>query len=396
MSVLQVASVEMNSPRALWVTRGLLVVGCPAPTTDPDAGGDAGSSDSGVDDAGSRDAGPTPRQVGTVNIVLDEPCAAVTAGNECSSKGVSGSPTGSRCLTISVSGCPSLPPQRACVRVNSPSAASPTLALFTGGNGTALYGGAFVSKARQANFRTVEIAWAEPLGWMDLPYGFVANACLPASALRWAFADPTLHAGNRGLGFCATGNSGGSSQVAYSLTHYGLGDWVDLAIPTSGPVTSQVSWGCDPTECAAANFCSFTPGTECPDAGQYTRPIAYDCGGNRNHIVAGEGTTSCVPACSSPTPMVSEADRKKWRADSVLSSDAQLTFPKTLVHQYLGCLDPTIAVTMALPFRDAVGSANGSRTSLTWEPTAAHSLAGDQQAGNDMLADLSANCIPRH
>jgi hypothetical protein len=45
-------------------------------------------------------------------------------------------------------------------------------------------------------------------------------------------------------GFCISGNSGGSSQVGYALSHYGLATIVDVEVPTGGPPHSALEKSC--------------------------------------------------------------------------------------------------------------------------------------------------------
>ena len=45
-------------------------------------------------------------------------------------------------------------------------------------------------------------------------------------------------------GFCLTGNSGGASQIAYSLAFYGLGDVVDAVVETGGPPHAALDKAC--------------------------------------------------------------------------------------------------------------------------------------------------------
>ncbi|CAN5722951.1 hypothetical protein BH20VER1_BH20VER1_25560 [soil metagenome] len=45
-------------------------------------------------------------------------------------------------------------------------------------------------------------------------------------------------------GFALTGNSGGSSQSGYALSHYGLDEIIDVAVPTGGPPLGALAKSC--------------------------------------------------------------------------------------------------------------------------------------------------------
>jgi len=111
-------------------------------------------------------------------------------------------------------------------------------------------------------FRTVQVVWAH--SWWDVDdttslqsatnveqEGLVRTSCRSASLLQWVYKFYVDCATcSAGLAFCATGNSAGSSQIAYALSKHGLGSGsnptVDHAVFSSGPVFADLYEGCQP------------------------------------------------------------------------------------------------------------------------------------------------------
>jgi hypothetical protein len=94
---------------------------------------------------------------------------------------------------------------------------------------------------RDHGFMTVQVVWRA--GWLAAPKGDPVGpahlACRSASLIQWLHDTYYLPMGASPAplqcGFCLTGNSGGASQIAYSLAFYGLGDIVDAVVETGGP-----------------------------------------------------------------------------------------------------------------------------------------------------------------
>ena len=91
-------------------------------------------------------------------------------------------------------------------------------------------------------FLVVEIAWEEPRIWGGPRARTLA--CRYATVARWVYEH--LHQGGEGTLFAMQGTSGGASQIAFALAHYGLDEIVDLASLGGGP--------------PACPRCSLTPG----------------------------------------------------------------------------------------------------------------------------------------
>ncbi len=171
-------------------------------------------------------------------------------------------PSGSTCQPFTVSNCPGVAADvPGVLSIGEPSTGvgqRGTVAFFSGGGGGEWWsaGGTqkvtFLAQLRADGFRTVEVRWVRP--WSDASDGERAGtaklACRPATAISWIhdhlYTQPATEAPTvRGrCGFCVTGNSGGSSQISYSLELYGLENKLDAIFPTSGPPQAAQEKGC--------------------------------------------------------------------------------------------------------------------------------------------------------
>lgn len=120
--------------------------------------------------------------------------------------------------------------------------------FFTGGKGTRWWAGGsgkttrLAEELRDAGFVIVQVKWDDT--WHHSSSGDDAGtahlACRPATVIKYVHEkyyrplEIKVAAPGRD-GFCITGNSGGASQVAYALSHYGLDEILDVVIPTGGP-----------------------------------------------------------------------------------------------------------------------------------------------------------------
>ena len=150
-----------------------------------------------------------------------------------------GSPAGSECTRLSVS-CPSVAVVAAVLRVVRPGSTSTnrgTLVLTTGGDGTAFttnvsaLAPAMIATFAADGLTSVEVAW-EPPGIWGGPQARTL-ACRYATTAKWVYEN--VHTGDRARLFAAQGTSGGASQIAFALAHYGLSDFLDLANLGGGP-----------------------------------------------------------------------------------------------------------------------------------------------------------------
>lgn len=122
---------------------------------------------------------------------------------------------------------------------------------MSGGGGGGLYSALSNSETRvcspaiAAGWKLIEVAWNEPpinntAGVFSGTQGPLALMVRSATLFQ-AIYESTFHTIGRPFVLC--GQSGGSSQIAYALSHYGVSSFVDLAILTSGPPHTRLDYG---------------------------------------------------------------------------------------------------------------------------------------------------------
>jgi hypothetical protein len=174
----------------------------------------------------------------------------------------------------------------------------------------------FLDEMRSRDLTVVQVRWMTP--WLEAAPGERVGpahlACRSATVIDWlARTIPFSHQGPGPCGFCVTGNSGGSSQISYALTRYGLDDRLDLVVPTSGPPHADIADGC----AGAASSISY---------GSRTAVLDASLG-----FFDGQG----------PCRTGDAAWLARWRRESVEAGD--LFYPHTAVRFIFGALDATRA-----------------------------------------------------
>jgi hypothetical protein len=121
------------------------------------------------------------------------------------------------------------------------------------GHGNDSSGTDIIVALRAGGFVTAQVKWSP--SWMQAgggesdQHGPEVMACRPATLidhLHDIYLGLHIPSGSAGdCGFCLTGNSGGGSQIAYSLVAYGLATSIAGMFPTSGPVHTELRGGCD-------------------------------------------------------------------------------------------------------------------------------------------------------
>jgi hypothetical protein len=99
---------------------------------------------------------------------------------------------------------------------------------------------AFFQSLLRDGYELVQIKMGWTKAQLGVQSGQVALAAREATVVKWVH-DNWLGAG---IQLIVTGQSGGSSAVAYSLSNYGLDSIVDAAILTSGPPMASIQKGC--------------------------------------------------------------------------------------------------------------------------------------------------------
>jgi hypothetical protein len=254
------------------------------------------------------DATPTVLSLGTVTPLGSSTC-------------LSGATKGALCTSVRVS-CAGIPDLDATLAEASPQGTiKGTIVLVSGGGGTALFNSGFANKYLADGFRVAQLAWVSD--WEDTGgVGLKSSACRPSTLFQYLFT--TLHASSRTAGFCGQGSSGGGAALAFSLADYGLSSYFDYVVIAAGPGVARMDYGCDKALYTgpSLNLCS-----------QLTNaPYAFFAGGKVN---VWENTTTC----DGKNPP--QADIDKWAADSIVSTGANYSYPKTSM-SWFSCVTPPV------------------------------------------------------
>ena len=281
-------------------------------------------------------------------------------------------PSRATCTTLVVR-CPGIEDLQATAAVTEPSGGGlkGTLFAHAGGDGTSYYS-ENISTYLAAGLRVVQVKWAS--SWEQTQpstTGVLTAACRPATVMKWAFDNP--HGQNRTLAFCGVGHSGGSGVLAYSLAHYGMGDYLDYAALTAGPPFGRIDYGCAP------QTYSGPPRMLCPELPDASVQLPSST------LNTWEHTTTC--GSSSPPA----ADVQRWAADSIVSQGATYSYPRTVVTFWDCAVNPNGTTGGAFFYSQAITSQKSVTcfTSCRGEDLGSSGWAA--QAG-----DLVRQCVPRH
>ncbi|MGA2298511.1 MAG: T9SS type A sorting domain-containing protein [FCB group bacterium] len=218
--------------------------------------------------------------------------------------------------------CPALKPMQVELRITPPDAGVAergTVVFSSGGNGVGFYGSAvgpltLFKELTAMGFRIIDRSWLGTQGWTSSEGGMRRESCRYATLLLWIYNNIY----KKGA-FVISGNSGGSAEIGYALTSWGMDNIVNLAVPTSGPAVARLDYACPgtPTDewksisdtIIPAGAMTCTPGISLSP----TDGVCRQCGG---------------------TPTVQD-----WIYDGVVHPGGLMNYPKTKVHFIFGADD---------------------------------------------------------
>jgi hypothetical protein len=284
------------------------------------------------------------------------------------------------CYAIAIS-CPKVNDFTGWIKVTYPTGTPVGTVVFSsGGNGTGFYennytyGTTVLDTINQAGLTVVQISWehpftlSQPYGWQTGPGGIRAVACRYATLAQWVYTN--IHNANTAAPFCATGNSAGAEEIGEAMAHYGLGSIFAMVEPTSGPVYGQQVWACDDSEPDAINPCgSLTQyGVGVGGAEQFIDP-AYP-----------------RPICSMTYRTHQTTYDSIFLHDSVVSTDAALSYPNTFVNFRLGDLDMGAGPNQAATWETAITSSKAISCIAGAAHSIPNSLVGAQAIASDVVS----------
>ena len=223
------------------------------------------------------------------------------------------------------------------LRISEPNATVPlagTVLLSSSGGGTKFYGEStngrmLLIELLAAGYRVVDRRWI--VNWFSTEPSIKQQSARYATLLEWV--DDNVHTTGS---FNATGNSGGSSEIAYALTTWNGANLLDTVVLTSGPPHSRLDYFCDsPASAEWAAICA---------------------------TIVPAGVMQCgIPICTrNLSPLCSVLPQNpapgELEEDSILHSAAILDFPGTDIFVLLGAEDCGSSVPLGLLFFNALTS----------------------------------------
>ncbi|MBJ80444.1 MAG: hypothetical protein CMH60_03920 [Myxococcales bacterium] len=213
-----------------------------------------------------------------------------------------------------------------------------------------------MNRLLDGGYTLVERAWAD--GWWGVGQagdGLVGPACRYIELAKWIKGN--IHSQG---GFCAMGNSGGSSEIAYGLTHWNGDAVFDFTLLSGGPPMGNIAKGCFPNQVPNwKNQClnlwnQYGHADACGrldidpivmNDPNYSGPVVASdsaCGyasAQSAEFDAAFATPNQPSICSTQTPGTSTY----LAHESVLSPNAVYDYPSTDMHFIFGTADCTEA-----------------------------------------------------
>ncbi len=227
-----------------------------------------------------------------------------------------------------------------------------------------------IQDLRDDGFRTVQVDWAD--NWFKaesgVEEGMVDLACRPASLIRWVYNN--LHGSRPDQPFCADGHSNGASQLAYSLTRYGMAKYLDLAVFESGPNWTYLDQSCIQDDPAYQDIWT-------PQDGRQNLDLSYGYPANG----------------SGPCGQKLKRYRTTFQNDSVGYGNGQFFYPRTMMAFLFGDLDATPTTrNSGRRFSDLLVANSNPYWSRQDLPNTAHSIGASPEGLIALGTTLSAEC----
>lgn len=289
-----------------------------------------------------------------------------------------GATQGAACTSVSVT-CPKVPDLTATLSEAFPTGtAKGTIILVNGGGGTTFFNtGGFANTYLNDGFRVVQLAWTSD--WEDAGgVGLKSASCRNATIFRYVFY--TVQGGDRTVGFCAQGTSGGGAAIALALAQYGLSDYFDYVVIGAGPGAARMDYGCDKALYTgpALNLCPLLT----------TAPYAFTSGVK---VDRWENTTTCTVK----PPLQSDID--KWAADSIVTTGGNYAYPKTAMSWFF-CVTPPVnnSTGQGKFLIDQVHPKNTPDVNCYSGVCKGESVWQDKTAFNTTHTEMLSQCVPNH
>ncbi len=287
------------------------------------------------------------------------------------------------CVELEIDCAPTALPKKVDLRITPTTAAISlgTVIYGSGAAGHAFYedkGAGTITAALAAGFDAIQRSWDGQQGWLEGSGGLKASACRYATLATWIYNNQHT----AGEPFCATGNSGGASEMAYALSQFGRESIFDLIVPTAGPPMSRVDIGC-------------ISNTQDPLKQQcLTQPLHPD------HMCTTFGcdtpTQAIDPNYSGITPCASETLNILKRHSVLGGNRTDLDYPDTSVRFIFGENDCSSGAGLSYYYYNELVAQGTNDVSLTIAANTAHRVHGTPNGAAAIVNALSTDCIFRH
>lgn len=259
------------------------------------------------------------------------------------------------------------------LRVGEPTASpSRGTIMFMGGGGGSValwgdygeYAGPVIEELRAAGFRTIEILWKR--GWLTGARGQSEGPALlasrPATVMRWVYNN--LHQQDDDCAFCATGNSGGSMLISYTLAHYGQANIFDAVVLTGGPPFGRIDLG----------LIHDDPDNEQYWFTAYATRVADDSFG-------------FPPDSTGPGARNDPSFRKQFQDASISFGNWDYTYPKTMVSFLFGENERPVWVAQGMTYYNRLLEAGSPLVSVATVPNTPHRVRATK-VGAEVIRDI--------
>ncbi len=273
--------------------------------------------------------------------------------------------------------CEGLDPIELTMLVGRPPEGTPVRGVVTfssGTGGTTFYNAAIAQALVDEGFITIRRRWS--YDWVTGPGGMRRSSCRFTTMMSWLRSRDWTE----GKPLCATGNSGGATEISYGLSAQSLGAVLDLAVVTGGPPMGRVDLGCLGGAAWESQCHNLVPSGACPVED-------LRCG-------YGPAAMSLIDSAYEGTPCADAAtsgDTETLEQDSVVSPLGLYDYPQTLVHVIQGNQDCSEAAPLGMLYAEAVTS----EKVVEWveAPHGVFQSSAGKQAIRDAILE---GCVSRH
>jgi len=264
----------------------------------------------------------------------------------CSSDFYSNSTTPAVCYSANLAGCPNAANLNFTYSYDNPGSPKGTIVFFSGGSGTSDAGDDdFADYYFTNGYEVVQIEWAYDWEGTTVPAQYTGNndsttytaniqlaACREATFLNFIFNtnNATLYSGG---GRCAQGSSAGSAAIAYALTFYGAGNYLDAVELKSGPPLADIEQGCEEPNTIQTTICP-TGQVGCQLGGTLPWTLSPMYTG----AASGVRTWTNDNSCAVPGTTTSAASNQAWLQQSIVNdgtNNPTYSYPKTAMTAWL-------------------------------------------------------------